>query len=152
MKENEPDKRIFIARTTKWQSKGLDLVRLKTEISTTLMACLIDAWSTLSYDVIQCKCDSCSDRVRRLLVHQMSLIYFFDTSKGSVYDVGVEVVVREGSDTLSISTWRENQLHNVALLMQDPLGSLALTEHALRFPGTILKIKDYTKEAVLVTN
>lgn len=137
LKEKEPDKRIASSHSTKRQIAGFDVVRLREQLSVTLMACLVEACSMLSEEVILCKCESCSDMVRRVLVRQMTFIHFFDTSSSPMKGRDIEVIIKDGPFALSICGWKTNQMQYAELLMKDPLGSDVICEHASQFPGRI---------------
>lgn len=103
LKGKDGDERVKGSSSTKRQIKGFDVVRLKEDITVELMTCLIEAFSMLSEEVIACECEACSDRVRRLLVRQMTLIHFFETEsneEGKSCVLGnqpIEIIMRRTS-------------------------------------------------------
>lgn len=149
LKGKDGGERVKGSSSTKRQIKGFDVVRLKEDITVELMTCLIEAFSMLSEEVIACECEACSDRVRRLLVRQMTLIHFFETEsneEGKSCVLGnqpIQIIIRDGPHALSITWWKEKEfrMKNVERLVKDPLGSEALCRHASEFPGTVKKIK-----------
>lgn len=115
----------------------------RTKIRITLFICLIEAVSLLTEEVVKCDCDACRERVRRVLVRQMTLFHMFVESTIGIRDLSCKVYLHGGPSSLPITEWVNNPGGYVQLCMQDPVGFADMLVEGSRFRGQIGEVIDF---------